>query len=111
MVVVVVTGVAWFAGDEEPWRRCVGRWLFRSTPATKEGEKVGEGVRGSLRHQIERKERRGRLLPRKNRSPKVAALGSIPSTERGRGAGALLVIARRRESSKDGENVVRGSLK
>ena len=67
MVVVDVAGVAWFAGDEEARRRCVGRWLFRSTPAANEGEKEGEGVRGSLRFQIERKERRRRLLPRKHR--------------------------------------------
>ena len=61
-----VAGVAWFAGDEEARRRCVGRWLFWSTPAANEGEKEGERVRGSLWFQIERKERRGRLLPRKH---------------------------------------------
>ena len=61
-----VAGVAWFADNEEARRRCVGRWLFRSTPATNEGENEGEGVRGLLRFQIERKERRGRLLPRKH---------------------------------------------
>ena len=62
-----VAGVAWFAGDEETRRRCIGRWLFRSTPSANEGEKEGEGVRGSLWFQIERKERQRRLLPRKHR--------------------------------------------
>ena len=62
-----VAGVAWFAGDEEARRRSVRQWLFWSTPAANEGEKEGEGVRGSLRFQIERKERRRRLLPRKQR--------------------------------------------
>ena len=62
-----IARVAWFVGNEEARRRCVRRWLFRSTPAANEGEKEGEGVRGSLRFQIERKERWGRLLPRKHR--------------------------------------------
>ena len=62
-----VAGVGWFAADEEAWRRCVGRWLFRSTPAANKGGKEGEGVRGSLRFQIERKERWRRLLPCKHR--------------------------------------------
>ena len=57
-------------GDLEGWisqslKRL--RWLFRSTPAANKEENKGEGVRGSLWFQIERKERRGRLLPHKYR--------------------------------------------
>ena len=69
-----VAGVAWFAGDEEARRRCVGRWSFRSTPAANEAGERGEMISGRRRFQIGAEEERGRPVPRELRRAEVAEL-------------------------------------
>jgi len=67
MEVVLVAGVAWFAGDEVLWRRSFGWWSFRPFLAAKEAGKKGEMIRGMQGFQIEAEEERGRPIPRELR--------------------------------------------
>ena len=58
-----VTGVAWFAGDEEARRRSFGRRWLQPFPAAKEAGKRGGLVSEPRQFQIEEEERqRGPVL-------------------------------------------------
>ena len=62
-MVETVAGVACFAGDEVPRRRCFGRRWFRPFPAAKEAGKKGEMIRGARGFQIKAEEEQGRPVP------------------------------------------------
>ena len=70
----MVAGVAWFAGDEVTRRRGFGRRRFRPFPAATERGNKGERIRGLQGFQIERKEGRGRPVPRELRRAEAAEL-------------------------------------
>ena len=74
VVVVAVTGVAWFADDEEARRRSFGRWCLRPFPAATERGNKGERIRGLQGFQIEAEEERGRPVPRELRRAEAAEL-------------------------------------
>ena len=74
VVVEMVAGAAWFAGDEVTRRRCFGRRWFRPFPAAKRVGKRGERVSVAARFQIERKRGRRRPVPRERRRAEAAEL-------------------------------------
>ena len=74
VVVEVVAGAAWFAGDEVTRRRCFGRRWFRPFPAAKRVGKRGERVSDAARFQIKRKRVRRRPVPRECRRAEAAEL-------------------------------------
>ena len=57
MVVEVVAGAAWFAGDKVMRRSCFGRRWFRPYLTAKRAGKRGEAISGVRGFQIKRKER------------------------------------------------------
>jgi len=74
VVVETVAGVACFAGDEVPRRRCFGRRWFRPFPAAKRGGKRGESISEARGVQFEREKERRRPVPADRRRPEAAEL-------------------------------------
>ena len=72
--VELVTGAAWFAGDEVTRRRCFGRRWFRPFPAAKRAGKRGERVSDAVRFQIKRERGRRIPIPRERRRAEAAEL-------------------------------------
>ena len=72
--VVVVTGVAWFTGDEVSRWRSFGCHRFRPFPAAKEAGEKGEMIRGAWGFQIERKQGPRRPVLRERRRAEAAEL-------------------------------------
>ena len=73
-MVETVAGVACFAGDEVPRRRCFGRRWFRPFPAAKRGGKRGENISEARGVQFEREKGRRRPVPADRRRPEAAEL-------------------------------------
>ena len=73
-MVETVAGVACFAGDEVPRRRCFGRRWLRPFPAAKRGGKRGESISEARGVQFEREKERRRPVPRGRRRAEAAEL-------------------------------------
>ena len=74
MVVEMVAGVAWFAGDEVTRWTCFGRRWFRPFPAAKRAGKRGERVSDAAQFQIERERGWRRHVPRERQRAEAAEL-------------------------------------
>ena len=79
VVVEVVAGAAWFAGDEVTRRRCFGSRWFRPFPAAKRVGKRGERVSVAARFQMRENGGGGGLYRTNADEPRRRSSSSISS--------------------------------